>query len=128
MSELTLTATRLFEGVWEGILTVAGAADNYQPDVAVTHLDKPVEGVTVREDHAQGYWVVLVPVPVSALSDGVQTFLITDQHSGEKLNSFTILAGEPLSDDIQVEMDLLRAELDMLKKAFRRHCVETQSS
>jgi len=125
MSELILTATRLFEGVWEGVLTVSDADGNYQPDIEVSHLGKPVDGVTVNEDSTQGYWVVRVPVPVATLSDGVQTFLVKDQRTGEKLNSFTILAGEPLGDDIRVEMDLLRAELDMLKKAFRRHCLET---
>jgi hypothetical protein len=26
---------------------------------------------------------------------------------------------------LRAEVDLLRAELDMLKRAFRRHCVET---
>jgi hypothetical protein len=31
-----------------------------------------------------------------------------------------------LAEDIRAEMDLLRAELDLLKQAFRRHCVETQ--
>jgi len=66
-----------------------------------------------------------VPVPVSALSDGVHSFLISDKRTGEKLNSFSILAGDPVRDDIRSELDLLRAELDMLKKAFRRHCVET---
>lgn len=125
MSELTLTATQLFEGVWEGVLTVANADGNYQPEVTVTHLGKLIDGVVVKEDAAKGYWVVRVPVPAVTLTDGVQTFLIADQRSGETLNSFTILAGEPLSEDIRVEMDLLRAELDMLKKAFRRHCLET---
>lgn len=125
MSDLTLTATRLFEGTWEGVLTVSNATENYQPQIEVTHLGKVIEGVTVTEDSAQGYWVVRVPVPVALICDGVQTFLIADQSNGATLNSFTILAGEPLSDDIRVEMDLLRAELDMLKKAFRRHCVET---
>lgn len=125
MTDLTLTETRLFEGVWEGVLTVSDAADNYQPEIVVSHLGKPIENVTVKEDAAQGFWAVQIPVPLKSLSQGVQTFLITDKRTGEKLNSFTILAGSPLSDDIQVEMDLLRAELDMLKKAFRRHCVET---
>lgn len=125
MSELTLTATRLFEGVWEGVLTVSDTDENYQPEIEASHLGKPIDGVTVNEDPAQGYWTVFVPVPMATLSDGVQTFLITDQRTGNKLNSFTILAGEPLSDDIRIEVDLLRAELDMLKKAFRRHCLET---
>jgi len=125
MNELTLTATRLFEGVWEGVLTVSNSGGNYQPEIEVTHLGKPIEGVLVNEDTAKGYWGVRVPVPATTLADGVQTFLITDRRSGAQLNSFTILAGAPLNDDIRAEMDLLRAELDMLKKAFRRHCVET---
>ena len=36
-----------------------------------------------------------------------------------------MITGEPLGDDIRAEVELLRAELDMLKRAFRRHCLET---
>ena len=36
-----------------------------------------------------------------------------------------LLAGEALSQDIRAEMALMRAELDLLKQAFRRHCRET---
>ncbi len=125
MSNLTLTATRLFEGVWEGVLIAPDADRNFQPEIQVTHLGKQVEGVSITEDSTKGYWAVRVPVPVETLMDGVQTFLITDQRSGETLTSFAVIAGEALSDDIRIEIDLLRAELDMLKKAFRRHCVET---
>ena len=64
-------------------------------------------------------------VPADSLSDGVQTYLVNDARSGDKLASFTILAGDTLSDDIRAEIDLLRAELDMLKKSFRHHCNET---
>ena len=66
-----------------------------------------------------------VPIPAELLSDGVQTFLIRDTDSGETLESFSILAGEALADDIRAEVELLREELDMLKRAFRRHCLET---
>jgi hypothetical protein len=31
----------------------------------------------------------------------------------------------PLEEDIRAEVSLLRAELDLLKRAFRRHCAET---
>jgi hypothetical protein len=122
MSDLKLTKTRLFEGVWEGFLTSSGQT---QPDLEVTHLNDPVLGLELTEDRENGHWVVRVPVPVSALSDGVQTFLIRDKVSGEVLESFSILAGEALGDDIRAEVTLLREELDMLKRAFRRHCVET---
>ena len=121
MSEPTLTATRLFEGVWEGVLT--GYSET--PEIVATHLGAPLEDVTVTQDGETARWLVQIPVPASALSDGLQTIVITDKRTGATLNSFTILAGSDLDDDIRSEVALLRAELDMLKKAFRRHCVET---
>ena len=125
MHELTLTKTRFFEGVWEGILTKGKSGDNSVPKLEVTLLEQPVASVELTENREQGYWVVRVAVPASVLGDGLQTFLIRDVASGETLESFAILSGEALADDIRAEMDLLRAELDMLKRAFRRHCLET---
>lgn len=124
MSAMQLTKTRLFEGVWEGVLHTGqeGAA---QPKIAVSHMDRPVTGHSLREGDSAGSWVVRVPIPVELLSDGMQTFVISDTDSGESLNSFAILAGEALADDIRAEVELLREELDMLKRAFRRHCLET---
>ncbi len=124
MDELTLTKTRLFEGVWEGVLTYEGAG-NYQPEIEVTHLQKPVAGVQVTERPDEGLWVVRVPIPVEFIADGVQTFVICDKRSGEMLDSFALMSGDALSYDIRAEMTLLREELDMLKRAFRRHCLET---
>jgi hypothetical protein len=60
---------------------------------------------------------------VLILNDGVQTFVI--QNAGQTLGSFSIVSGRPLDHDLRSEIDLLRAELDLLKRAFRRHCVET---
>ena len=124
MSDLKLTKTRLFEGVWEGFLTSA-SMDNLQPELEVTHLNEPVLGLSLIEDRDNGHWVVQIPIPVDVLSDGVHTFLIRDKRCGDVLDSFAILAGAALSDDIRAEITLLREELDMLKRAFRRHCVET---
>ena len=124
MSELTLTKTRLFEGVWEGVLTYEGMG-NYQPQIEVMHLQRPVPGVEVVEKPDDGLWVVRVPVPATAIADGVQTFVIRDARSGEVLDSFALLSGDVLSYDIRSEMSLLREELDLLKRAFRRHCLET---
>ncbi len=119
---MKLTGTRIVEGVWEGVLTGADAP----PDVAVTHLDEPVDGVRVDPDpsHA-GQFLVRVPIPVALLSDGTRTFVISDAGTGARLASFAVVLGQPLDEDIRSEMALLRAELDLLKRAFRRHCVET---
>ncbi|MDF0600641.1 hypothetical protein P1J78_07865 [Psychromarinibacter sp. C21-152] len=126
MTELSLVKTRIQGGIWEGVLTARGATVVEAPEIEVTHLGKPVDTVTVTPDpSAPGTWGVRIAIPPELLSDGVQTFLITAADSGETLDSFTIVTGEPLSDDIRGEVDLLRAELDLLKRAFRRHCVET---
>lgn len=125
MSETVLTKTRIRAGVWEGVLStepVEGAV----PHLEVVHLEAPVEGISIKADgEVAGQFLVQVPIPIELLSDGVQVFLIRDAESGDQLASFTILTGEPLEEDIRAEMELLRAELDMLKKAFRRHCLET---
>ncbi len=124
MNELTLTKTRLFEGVWEGVLTREGEG-NYQPKIEVTHQQKPVPRVEVTEKPDEGLWVIRVPIPAEIISDGVQTFLISDARTGDTLDSFALMSGDALSYDIRAEMALLRDELDMLKRAFRRHCLET---
>lgn len=124
MSAYTLTKTRFKEGVWQGLLRASGA-DVAPPEIVVTLRDQPIKGVTIAETGQDGRWALEVPVPVEAVGDGVQTFLITDVNSDVILDSFTLIAGEVMGDDIRAEVELLRAELDMLKRAFRRHCLET---
>lgn len=122
MSDLKVTKTRLFQGVWEGI--VSGASSGKRPPIAVTHLEQPVPGADLAELPGDD-WQLRIPIPREALSDGIHTFLIRNAETGETLDSFAILAGEALADDIRAEMDLLREELDLLKRAFRRHCLDT---
>jgi hypothetical protein len=125
MSELSLMKTRIQAGIWEGVLT-GGLDTGAAPEIVVTHLERPVKTVAVSADtDSPGTWNVKIAIPPELLSEGVQTFLIWDGETQEKLDSFTIVTGAPLEDDIRGELDLLRAELDMLKRAFRRHCVET---
>jgi len=122
--EIELTKLRLVEGVWQGALKYHGR-DDWQPRIEVTHLDFPVEDVTVEEDRVEEHWIVRVPIPAHRIADGMQTFVIRDTREDVVLGSFSIVAGDALAEDIRAEMSLLRSELDMLKKAFRRHCVET---
>ena len=116
---MILTKTRLFQGVWEGVLT---AKD--QPSLVATHLNKPMQGLEVTKTE-EGKWSVRLPIPAEHIGDGMQTFIISDSKTGQSLASFAFLGGDALAEDIRAEVDLLRAELDMLKRAFRRHCVET---
>ena len=129
MSEnIVLTKLRLVEGVWHGSLKHYGREADWKPNIDVTHLDSSVDGVGVEEDRVEETWRVSVPIPLDRIADGVQTFVIRDRNADVLLGSFSIVAGDALAEDIRAEMSLLRAELDMLKKAFRRHCVETANS
>ena len=122
MTDFTLTKARIRAGVWEGVLS--GSPDS--PALEVLHLEKPVAGVAVTAvPERAGDWLVQVPIPAEVLSEGVQTFLIRDAATGDKLQHFTVITGVAMEDDLRAEVDLLRAELDMLKRAFRRHCLET---
>jgi hypothetical protein len=117
---LTLTQTRMANGIWEGMLTGAGSL----PQIEAFHQGRPLAGLTVTPVPGQAVtWAVHLPIPATVLSEGVQTVLL--QAGGEVLAQFTLVAGQPLEEDLRAEIGLLRAELDLLKKAFRRHVVET---
>lgn len=118
---MKLVQTRIRAGVWEGVLTGAGAA---APQLEVLHQERKLPGVTVAAvPGREGDFQVRVPIPPEVLSEGVQTFLI--RRGDDTLAHFTIITGVAMEDDLRAEIDLLRAELDMLKRAFRRHCLET---
>ncbi|GHG81823.1 hypothetical protein [Pseudodonghicola xiamenensis] len=124
MSDLTLTKIRMRNGRWEGRLTGARTS-GARPDVRAAYLDRPVDGVELTESETPGSWELIVPVPEEAVADGVHTVLIYDGATDGKLGDFTLIAGEIANDDLRAEVELLRAELDMLKRVFRRHCLET---
>ncbi|MGH1463824.1 MAG: hypothetical protein ACRBBQ_00545 [Cognatishimia sp.] len=123
MSDYTLTKTRLFEGIWEGVVS-ADDLELPMPTIQATYLEQVLEKVVLTELD-KGRWGLRIPIPASTLADGVQTILIRDAIADETLDVITLISGEALAGDIRSEMDLLRAELDMLKRAFRRHCLET---
>ncbi|WIY26635.1 hypothetical protein [Parasedimentitalea psychrophila] len=124
MSELSLSKIRFHTGIWEGRITNAPDT-GARPDIQVRYLDQLVDGVMLKEGGTGSEWNLQVLVPSHAVADGVHSFVIYDAASDRKLGDFTLIAGEAAADDLRAEVTLLRAELDMLKRAFRRHCLET---
>ncbi len=106
-------------GVWTGELV-----GDIPQDIHVRHEGKALEGVTINALQERGSHRISVPIPANLISDGVQTFVVQDG-TGHTLTHFSILAGDVLAHDLRAEVALLRAELDMLKQAFRRHCGES---
>jgi hypothetical protein len=118
---MNLIKTRMVAGTWDGLIT----GTETEPVLSVTHRGAAVPGVAVSALPDNTGWYVRIPIPAEAVSDGVQTILISDNVSGARLGDITLIAGDPLDGDIRAELTLLRAELDLLKRAFRRHCVDT---
>jgi hypothetical protein len=117
----TLTQTRIAQGWWEGRLEGAGDAP---PAAEARHQDRPLPGLAAAAvPGAPGAWTLRLPIPADILSDGVQTVILT--LDGAVLGQITLIAGLPPDEDLRAELALLRAELDLLKRAFRRHCAET---
>ena len=124
MTDLTLTKIRFRNGKWEGRLD--GTQDTgVKPNIRVTCLDRPIDSVELGEGETGKSWNLTVNIPSHAIADGVQTFLIFDASTDTRLGAFTLIGGDPAAEDLLSEVSLLRAELDMLKRAFRRHCLET---
>jgi hypothetical protein len=121
MTAMSPVKGTLRAGVWEAVLN--GPA---KPEVEMLHDNRVLAGLAVTEMPGKaGGWALRFPVPAELLSEGVQTFVLRNKGTGEAVAQFAIIAGVPIEEDIRAEMDLLRAELDMLKRAFRRHCLET---
>jgi len=121
----SLTRKQIVNGVYEGVY----ASQNNEtspPSIILTYLGETLGDITAEPlDELEGTWQLRCNIPPEAISDGIQTFLLCNKDDDTVLDSFSIVAGEPLDDDLRNEINLLREELDMLKRAFRRHCVET---
>lgn len=121
MTALTLRQSRILAGRWRGHIEAPGGV---APRVEVLHGARALDDVTLTEE-GSGTWVAEAAIPPDVLADGVLTFVVRDASSGESIGSFAIVAGSAAEDDLRAEVSLLRAELDLLKRAFRRHCAET---
>jgi hypothetical protein len=117
MPHWTLTRTRLVAGTWEALLT-GGPGD--PPVVIARHRDLTLDGIEVsRTDDG---WALRLALPGWLIGDGTRAVLFVDRDSGEVLDSLVIAAGDGVTGDVHAELALLRDELDLLKRAFRRHC------
>lgn len=110
------SASHLSAGIWHVLLT-----DQAQtaPALRASHNGTDLAGLTCQQGRAAGTWQISVPVPPSALSDGLQTIVLYDANN-HVVDRLAILAGAPLDADLRAEIALLRAELDLLKAAIRR--------
>ncbi|MBE9475535.1 MAG: hypothetical protein IME92_00220 [Proteobacteria bacterium] len=114
-------ANGVYEGVYKGQKTQVAA-----PALTLSYMGEIISDLSAEPlDAEENTWIVRGNIPTQAITDGIQTFLLCRAGENTVLDSFSVVAGASLDDDLRHEINLLRAELDMLKRAFRRHCVET---
>ena len=121
MAKFELIRTCLKNGRYEGTLTTSGRRVKV-PALQITLPDSSLMDVEITRD-GKG-WALKADLPDFPLTEGVQTYHVRVVGTGEILDSFAVIAGDPATDDLRGDLELLRAELDMLRRAFRAHVVE----
>ncbi len=112
---ITVTATGIAGGVWSGVVTGPGPQP---PDIEVLH-ESAVLARPALAPLGEERWRLDVPIPAHLIGEGLQIFVIRASGTEERLASFVVTAGAPVTGDPQAEIALLRAELELLKSAFR---------
>lgn len=120
----TFTSAGLRGGIWQGLLhqpSAPGRVMLVQNGMMVATADvSPAD---------EGAFHISVRLPADLLADGVQTFLLlTDDgkndeapHPGAvRLAQMPVVAGDALDGDLRAEIELMRAELDLVKREVRR--------
>ncbi len=121
MGKLDLERTKIAAGVYTGTLTSSAPLKGL-PVLTLHLLDRQLgDPVVMRVAGRKNTWTVTAPVPAEAINEGLQTFIIRDAGSGATLDSFAMITGTPLEDDLRAELAFLRAEMELLKTAFRHH-------
>lgn len=117
MGSWVLERRRLAAGRWEGRLT--GPEGALPPDLAAVWAGAEIAAPQVTAAGA-GQWTVTVALPPAIMSDGLQVLAIGPR--GEDPLCLERLGfGEALADDPFAALEALRTEVEVLKRALRRH-------
>ena len=119
MAGMHLIDSRVRDGLWTA--RVEGGTRGV-PGLELVLGDRTL---AVAELTQQGTgWLASCALPADILSDGVQVIAVRAAATGAMVGQIVLQLGAHLPDNMQADLALLRAELDMLKAAFRRHCLE----
>jgi len=80
-----------------------------------------VAPVSQGQQDESGAVPLSVAVPISVVSDGISVLELGEPGKDLALAHVTIIAGEPLRDDLHSEVATLRAELAQIRAYLRRH-------
>ncbi|MDO5642487.1 MAG: hypothetical protein Q4G26_08915 [Paracoccus sp. (in: a-proteobacteria)] len=104
-------------GVWSGLLR----REAEPGPISLTHQGETLAEARVSQPEP-GLWRVDVDLPAAAINEGVTSFALIEDHAGRgtMLGRLALAAGQALDYDLDAEIAQIRAELDLLKREFRR--------
>lgn len=109
-------------GVSAGCWTGALHSPTPPGPLSVTHHGSVVAQATLRQA-GPGIWAVAADLPPSVIDNGAHSLLLV---AGDTvLASLTLIAGTVAGDDLLAEVAQLRAELDLMKREFRRFAADS---
>ena len=115
--------TLLDHEIHEGVLRLRLRHDGDGPPPArVTHRTEPIPTEITAEGEA-GVWRLTATLPPAAISEGVQTLLVS-MPDGTAIGATQLIVGRPADSSVEAQLDLMRQELDLLKRAIRRRARE----
>jgi hypothetical protein len=117
MGGWTLERLRLAAGRWEGRLT--GPEGAAPPRLIVTWAEAVIAEPEIKAVGA-GRWTVSFALPPEVMTDGTQVVAIGPP-GGDPLCRDRLAFGDALADDLGAEIAALRIEVEVLKRAVRRH-------
>lgn len=120
---MTFESHGVAAGCWIGVL----ASDVPPAGLVVLHRGQVVARAVLR-DAGPGAWSVAANLPAAVIDTGLHALLLVvgdgdGNPAGpapQVLSSLTLIAGSVAGDDLLAEVAQLRAELDLLKREFRR--------
>lgn len=108
-------------GIWSGLLKAPAPPGR----VCVTHLGEVVAEASLGAG-GDGVWTIRAELPATLISEGVRSLTLVacetapDEAAAMHLGRLNLAAGAVLDDDIAAEIAQIRAELELLKREFRR--------
>lgn len=119
--QVEILELRIRRGVCEGRLSGGGET---APQLRFEAGEVAMPAPRLTRD-AEG-WGFAQDLPAALLNEGAQAVLIVDAARGVQIGQFALSVGEALADDLRAEVAQLRAEMDLLKTAFRREMRGTE--
>lgn len=113
MKMASLVESCVEAGVWTAVVDGDGSG------LAVVHEGRVLQGLSA-EPCGEGQTRLRLPLPVELIGGGPRALSLAQGGASAPVAHIIIFAGPPDAGDLAAEVAMLRAELDMLRAAFRR--------